>query len=198
MRMHPLERLGKHAFRVYFAASLAGTLLTLGVMVHLARGFEGRTGVNGERYGIIAFEFARTPAKAAAILETWGQEGAAAATVQTWADFAFILAYMASLSGACIWVVRRYPHAYPAWRNAGRAFAWGMLLAGLCDVVENMALLQVLSGAVEARYTQTAYGCALIKFIIVGAALVYFLGGGVGVLFRLDKIAGSDGGGDAR
>ena len=187
MITHPLERLGSRAFTTFFAVSVIATLVAMAVMLYMARGFQVKPDGAKSAYDIIAFELARTPAQATLILDDWGVQGVAAARTQTRADFLFILCYVSSLSAACIWVVRRFASSRAFLLDIGRWFAWGMLLAGGCDVIENTALLHVLDGAVAALYTQTAFWCATVKFLCVALALVYFLGGAVGVIFRLDR-----------
>ena len=59
------------------------------------------------------------------------------------------------------------------WAAVGIALAWAGLLAGLFDAVENAALLHVLAGHPEQPYPALAYFCAVPKFVLFAAALLY-------------------------
>jgi hypothetical protein len=61
--------------------------------------------------------------------------------------------------------------------TAGFFLAWGQFLAGLLDMVENYALIQLLLGAQTKFYPSIAWGSAAIKFTLVGMGLAYMLVG---------------------
>ena len=130
--------------------------------------------------GIVQFELAGTPATANMILDRWGEDGRARAFRNLLVDFAFILCYTAALSAACAACAQS---AYAKDATApliGFALAWGVWVAGACDAVENLALLQLLptpyttvpDGSPWPRVAQVA---AAIKFGLFFAAVGYLV-----------------------
>ncbi len=110
--------------------------------------------------GIIPFELAGTPERAAAVMGAWGEEGRRAARVSLLLDFPFLVAY----SGFNVALARALDA--PAWV----AVAVG---AGACDAVENAALLGVLDGRGGGRLPAVARAFALAKFGLLGAGWVH-------------------------
>jgi hypothetical protein len=62
--------------------------------------------------------------------------------------------------------------------------AWGAWLAAVLDGVENLALWRLLSGSITEPWPGIAWGCALVKFVLVGCGLVYILAGAIAGLER--------------
>lgn len=177
--LHPFEKVTPRMFRARLVGFAAGTLVIGLLMMFVARGFENREDEHGRAYGILSLEFARTQARAAAIIDTWGAEGARAASVQTWLDFLFLFCYSTALAVGCVWALRRFMWhlpARPGLVRLGRALAYAMFGAALCDAVENYALLGMLyNGVQDAFYPRLAFVCASVKFLLVGAGMVYML-----------------------
>ncbi len=61
----------------------------------------------------------------------------------------------------------------------GIALSWGQLLAALLDAVENYALIRLLLGSTGKLWPDLARWCAVPKFLLVGAGLVYVIFGAV-------------------
>jgi hypothetical protein len=177
--LHPFEKVTPRMFRVRLVGFASATLLLGLVMMLLAREFESRTDAHGRAYGILSFEFAATQARAHAILETWGEQGVRAARIQTWVDFLFLFCYSTALAAGCVWALRRFMRVLPdrpGLVRTGRALAYAMFGAALCDAVENYALLEMLyNGAHNPLYPRLAFICASIKFTLVAAALFYMM-----------------------
>ena len=66
----------------------------------------------------------------------------------------------------------------------GNLLAWGVLLAALLDVVENIALIILLWGTLSNPWPEIARWCAIPKFILVFIGIVYVLYGGVVALVQ--------------
>jgi hypothetical protein len=125
--------------------------------------------------GIVSFEFAGTLLQAQRILSSWGPAGLAAAGLNLGLDFLFLLAYPAAIGLACAAVARRLPPAAGAYAALGLLLARGQLAAGLLDTVENISLAQLLLGFSNPSLPAVAFGCAAVKFILVGLGLVYLV-----------------------
>ena len=79
-----------------------------------------------------------------------------------------------------------------SWRSAraaalGVGLAWALFAAALLDAVENYALIQLLLGASSEHWAPLAGWCALPKFAIVAAGLVYLLAGGAWIALARDR-----------
>jgi hypothetical protein len=126
--------------------------------------------------GIIAFELAGAPERSAAILDAWGPTGRAASRRLIVVDYVFIFGYSTTLaialsSSAALAGRRTGPLLADVTRLAG----WGAIVAGLLDVVENVALLRVLGRGPARRLTRTAQVCATVKFALVGTSAAWLL-----------------------
>ena len=130
-------------------------------------------------FGIVSLELARYPEVAARVINSWnaGQQAQAIASVR-W-DFLWLLSYSTSISLACIWAAGMLGRS-EFFRKIGHFLAWLLWLAALLDAAENVALLQMLNGAIRVPWPQLSYWCALVKFDIVILGLLYVLAGGVG------------------
>lgn len=131
--------------------------------------------------GIVSFELAGTPERAARILESWqlraaapagpGEQQAAiqqpvppaaeAAFRSLLLGFPFLLSYALGLSLASLRLGGRW----------GVAFAWLIWLAALLDAVENTLLLRLMSEGPHAPLPEFAFVCAVAKFLLVLATL---------------------------
>lgn len=131
--------------------------------------------------GIVSFELAFTPERAAAIADAWRKEGVLeTARVSLGLDVVFLLIYPAFFAlsvGLLRTAVQRYaPHSTtPRVHDLGRPLMWLVLLCTPLDALENYLLWQILAeGATPAR-TLLAGTAATIKFLLVATALVWCL-----------------------
>lgn len=139
------------AFALGLVATIAGYAVWLGPLeaVLTARG-----------HGIVALELAFTEARFAQIVRDWGEVGRAAAIEQVWWDFVWIPAYCLTL-----WSALRLAGA-PTSLWTRRAAA-GVLLAGACDVVENIGLLRALSASSTGVVVPVISLMATVKFALL-------------------------------
>lgn len=136
--------------------------------------------VDDSEFGIVSFEFARTPERATEILDDWRLAGREGARQAIKIDYGFLVAYsvlLAVASGSVAMASARRSWA-PAQR-AGWALAGLSLVAGLLDAVENAALLNTLdrydSADISSLATVLASTAAAVKFAIVLAAIIYLV-----------------------
>ena len=93
-------------------------------------------------------------------------------------DFLFIPVYTLTIG---LWSVvsqevlnaRKWPFA-----KAGTLVAYGVVAAGVFDIVENVALLWTLFTIVNPPWPQLAAWCAIIKFSLLFLGIVYAAYGG--------------------
>lgn len=128
-------------------------------------------------YGIISYEFARTPQQANTIITSWDTQVRLRAAFSLGLDYLFMPLYAITISQACRWA--RLALAKKRWplSSAGEWLAGGMWLAAGLDATENIALTAFLFGAQQSFWPLIAYLCASIKFLLIFLGLVYtFLG----------------------
>jgi hypothetical protein len=117
--------------------------------------------------GIVSFEFAGDVATATRILESWGEAGRVRAGLTQGLDYLFLVLYASAIGLGCLLVAGA----------AGPALAWGQVGAALLDAVENFALIRLLLGSDDALWPTLAWGCAALKFALVGVGLATVLVG---------------------
>jgi MFS family permease len=128
--------------------------------------------------GVIELELMRTTQKAEQVLRDYGSEGRSAARTSLWLDYPYLVSYALFFSLACGAIADRADRSgRERWAAVGAVLAWGALAAGLFDAVENAALLRVLDGHPEQPYPAIAYLCAVPKFVLSSAALLYIVAG---------------------
>lgn len=133
--------------------------------------------------GIVSFELAGDLETATRILESWGSEQRIGAGLSLGADFLFLLLYPLALALACTAVAERLAlGGAPRAAAAGALLAWGQALTCALDAVENWALIELLLGSRAPLWPVLAWGCAVPKFALVAAGLLYPAVGGASVV----------------
>jgi hypothetical protein len=123
--------------------------------------------------GIIPFELAG-PDRSGEILRAWGADGQRAARASLLLDFPYLVAYTTlnvRLTGRAREVVT--PEGDGVLKAVGPAATAIQVTAGLCDAVENAALLGVVAKGGDARLASIARGAARAKFAGLIAGWIY-------------------------
>lgn len=138
--------------------------------------------------GILSLQFAGSPARAGAVVASWGNEARVYAGLNIGLDYLFLVAYSLLLALACSFLAGRRAMLDPRWVGLGRVLSWGMLLAGLLDGVENWASLSLLlePGRTGLGPWITAFSSAKFVLILLG---VYYIAVGT-IALALRKRAG--------
>jgi patatin-related protein len=150
--------------------------LVLGVVV----GLHSRTHLRrpAVKWGIVSFELAGTRARAKQILEAWGPDGQMLARANLRLDYGFLIAYSVWLFLACGWATGIWRGGWNVASWIGFFVAWGQLLAGVLDAVEDRALTWLLAhDSTDEAHPMLARTCATLKFSLVAAGLTYFVSG---------------------
>ena len=134
--------------------------------------------------GIISFELAGTLAGAEKIMGSWDGPARIQAGISLGLDFFFLVAYACALAAACHMIAARLALRRPRLGLLGSLLAGGAWCAAGLDMVENMALIQLLIGRGENWHAVVAAVCAWLKFGLVFGALVYILLGAALVFLR--------------
>ena len=128
---------------------------------------------------IVQFELAGTLAKSTRILDDWGEVGRMHAAVIQGLDYLFLTVYPLAIGLGCVLVAEQWGAPIAA---LGATLAWAQFGAAALDAVENYALIRLLLGDHSPRWPPLARWCALPKFVIVAAGLVYVAVGGLASL----------------
>jgi hypothetical protein len=130
---------------------------------------------------IIRFELAKDVGTAESIVEHWIAAGLLTkARNSVYLDFLFIILYTSGLSVASLLLSKLTWHEVLA--RTGYFMVYLLLAAGICDVIENVALLRSLHGTIENWNVILAYDMAATKFSILILCLLFC---SVCVVFRL-------------
>jgi hypothetical protein len=123
---------------------------------------------------IVRFEVAKNTPVAESILQEWRLAGKYDKAVQSiYIDYLFILLYTSGLAVACSFLSRLTGHEILI--RAGKGASWLLAVAGICDVIENMAMTRSLNGVVKSWNVMLAYDMAAAKFSVIIVCLLFIL-----------------------
>lgn len=127
--------------------------------------------------GIVSFEMAGNLETATRIVASWKMAGKIQAAFSLGLDYLFLIVYALFISIACVLIGRKLTPKYRLWANLGYLIGWAQFPAALLDGIENFALIRVILGSQSEVLPLIARWCAVVKFGIVGAGLIYILTG---------------------
>lgn len=123
---------------------------------------------------LVQFEIAKTTGRANAIIEDWKLTGKYEQGVKsTYFAYVFMLLYTAAIALGCRFISVCTGNEIMI--KGGRGFAWLILGATACDLIENIALAHTIRGPVSQWNVTLAYNLARIKFSIVIVCLLFIL-----------------------
>jgi hypothetical protein len=172
---HPYQLiLPKHRVAVF----LSFLALTLALMIALLL-IDVPLQTTAAPKGIVSYELAGSVTAAQRILDSWTPHARLYAAFSLGLDYLYMPAYAIAIGLACAWAAELLGKRRRWLAAIGVGLAWGLMAAALCDATENVALLTMLLSGVREPWPALARGCAAVKFLLVGAGLVYALIGGV-------------------
>ncbi|MGB8190910.1 MAG: hypothetical protein WCF67_03270 [Chitinophagaceae bacterium] len=123
---------------------------------------------------IVQFEVAKTLPVAERIMGEWSQAGKLEKARQSiWVDYIFIVLYSGLLITGVLLLSRSSGHVLL--KRMGRFLSMLLPIAAICDIAENIAMTQSLSGKATAFTVTLAYDMAVAKFSIIIIALIFLL-----------------------
>lgn len=147
-------------------------LILMGVMITLDRHLTSFSSTP-EKYGIVSLELARTPQKANAIIDSWGNNGKGIALFSLGLDYLFIAVYTATLWLFCRFFAHSLREKNEFLSKTGNFLSWLVILAGILDVIENQLLLIMLLSEPSDMATATAALAASGKFVLLLITGIY-------------------------
>ncbi|HLC35886.1 MAG TPA: hypothetical protein VJJ70_12935 [Anaerolineales bacterium] len=169
MLRHPFEGVPATR-RIWFW--LAGAAATVAVML-VFNLIGAPTITPAAPQGIVSLQLAGSAEAAEGILASWDSAARLRAAFGLGLDFLFPLLYAATIGSACVWAAGALRPVWPGLAAGGVLLAWEMWLAALFDYLENIALTAILFGPVQPALPEIARALALLKFCLIGVALVY-------------------------
>lgn len=123
---------------------------------------------------MVRFEMAKETNVAETMLENWKASGNLnKAITGVYLDFLFILLYSSGLATACVFLAKLTKHEILG--RAGKIFSYLLIIAAICDVIENIGMLKSMQGAVRSWNVMLAYDMAATKFSIVIVSLLFII-----------------------
>ena len=129
---------------------------------------------------IVDFELAGSVPNAQTIIDAWSETDRIRAGFSLGFDYLYMPVYSTTIALACVLAAGVLKSK--AWRSIGMLLAWGLWAAAIFDAIENVTLFTVLLGNNVAPYPQIAQICAMIKFGLILAGLLY---AAVGLVVRV-------------
>jgi uncharacterized membrane protein YedE/YeeE len=123
---------------------------------------------------IVQFEIAKTVTRAQAVIDNWKITGKFDKGVEsTYLAWLFMVLYTLTIALGCRFISACTGNEIMI--KGGRGFAWLIILATICDVIENIAISHTLQGPVSQWNVSLAYNLARVKFSIVIVCLLFML-----------------------
>jgi hypothetical protein len=155
---------------------LLWTMSAIAIVVLVAMSIAGaRLTTVASPAGIISFEFAGSIGKASCMMASWETNGPAVAAFSLGLDYLFLLAYSVAISLGCVLISGAAFNDAGAGAWIGMVLAWAQFVAAALDAVENYGLMRVVLGAQDEIWPALARACAIPKFLIVLAGLLYLI-----------------------
>lgn len=162
--MKRLQTVSQYRVRKWFLVLVLANALYI-----LFAGLYLRPLTSGE---IVKFELAKEVPVADSIVQEWTASGKFDKAVQSiYLDFLFIILYTSGLSVACVLLSRLTHHEILI--RTGYFFSYLLVAAGICDVIENVAMLRSLNGHINNWNVILAYDMAATKFSLVILSILF-------------------------
>ena len=166
---HPFLRLSRDQLLRFFRPMFLSTIILLFIMNMVSQPLATSQAPGG----IISFELAKTPARSTAIMNSWDSTQKLIAAFSLGLDYLFILFYSITLSLGCVWTSIVINPQKPALALIGLIIAWLQWAAAILDGIENYSLFRILLVESNFPYSQLAFWCAVLKFGIIFAGIIW-------------------------
>ena len=162
-------------------------LLGLTLLLMIAFGVTGAPlTTEAAPYGVVSFELAGTVENVRLMLQSWDAESQLRAAFGLGLDFLFMAVYASTITFGCGIAGLGLQHRQWPLAGLGNLLSWGVIVAALLDVVENIALTKIIFGSVVSPWPEIARWCALPKFGLIFIGIVYVIyGGAVALVARI-------------
>ena len=175
----PFHKLLKSAEKKFSIILLFLTIILITVM----RYFDAQIQQAENAHGIVSFELANDLSSSIAILNSWDALAKIAAGLSLGCDFLFLIVY------ALFILILMHQLNNRLWKhsrfyNLGVIMIWGAFLAAFFDIIENIALINLLLGDLQQLWSSTAYYFAIAKFSLLGIGILFIVVNSILLIFR--------------
>lgn len=123
---------------------------------------------------IVQFEIAKTVDKANAIIQDWKNTGKFEQGVKSiYLAYFFIALYTIAIALGCRFISACTGNDILI--KGGRGFSWLILIATICDIIENIAMSKTLHGEASKWSVTIVYNLARVKFSIVIVCVLFIV-----------------------
>ena len=157
------------------------TLVMSAILLFVMRALDTPLRTNTAPSGIVSFELAKNYDASQQILNSWNTEAKINAALSLGLDFLFLIVYALFISFSCIQVAVALKDDHTCFFRVAVVLAWAQFLAAILDAIENVALIQLLKNSSRIGLPCLARWCAIVKFSIVGAGLIFIFAGLLGI-----------------
>ncbi|MFM9911766.1 MAG: hypothetical protein ACKVOW_20760 [Chitinophagaceae bacterium] len=162
--------------RIFFWIAIGVTVVAFLLMRFVTEGLAASR--------IVEFELAKTTTKAQELMQSWGAEGTVRFLNGIYADFIFIIGYVAALFFGCRYMGHLSGHSI--FKKAGYVFSFFGIIAGICDTLENIGILYTIQRKVTGWVVHFTYDMAFVKFSLLFIVLLFII---ICLFFRgIDKL----------
>lgn len=140
--------------------------------------------------GIVTFELIGTMVGSQSIMNAWQGPTMTWVGMNMGLDFLFLVLYSLTISLGCVILAKKLPEKMQKLKRVGKGLSRIIFLAAGLDVVENLALMALLTGSQNEYLPVLARWCAIPKFALVLIALFYVLGAGITILVKPKELSG--------
>jgi hypothetical protein len=123
---------------------------------------------------LVQFEIAKTVDRAQGIMADWKSTGKFEQGLKsTYFAYIFMILYTLAIALGCRFISICTRNEIMI--KGGKGFAWLIVTATICDLVENIALSHTLHGPISQWNVTLAYDLARVKFSIVIVCILFML-----------------------
>lgn len=158
-------------------------LVTVLINIIVMRNFDASLTNEICKNGIISFELANDLDKTVKILDSWDANAKINASLSLGFDFLFLLTY-SSFIALLIFNINNRLWEKKSFHKFGKLLIVLIFIAAFFDIIENIALIKLLLGNLEQRWSSIAYYFAVTKFAIVLVSIIYLLINWLLLLFK--------------
>ena len=163
----------------FFVLVLVLLLISVAVMRYLDSFLISEYSPNG----IISFELAKDSYMSAEMIDAWDATAKTAAGLSIGFDFLFLIIY-ASFISLVVFKINKQLYLNKDKNGFGKLFLLLPFLAAFFDIIENIALIKLLLGDIQQKWSLMANYFAIAKFGLLIVAIAYILIGVVILIFR--------------
>lgn len=166
---HPFNFISTQARKGVFAVFLVLALLCLGLFAFV---LDPPLRTAAAPWGLVSLELAWRTTTVSAILGSWDHADKVYAAFSLGFDFLFILCYALVLGTGTQIASERLGRRFA---GMGRTLGWGVILAALLDVAENVLLFVIMTKGNFPPYSLFASLSATLKFLLLLIIICYVL-----------------------